>query len=69
MQRAICSIRCPARTHGSATNRTPPPAPRAVVLGDAGGHVLPLDRHKDAKLLQRHPAHSTRSTKDEGQQT
>jgi hypothetical protein len=54
MQSAICSIRCPARTRGSTTNRTPPPAPRAVVLGDAGSHVLPLDRHKDAKLLQRH---------------
>ena len=50
MQRAICSIRCPARTHGSATNRTPPPAPRAVVLGDAGANTLPsvsipLDEH------------------------
>jgi hypothetical protein len=28
--------------------------------------VLPLDRHKDEKLLQRHLAHSTRSTKGEG---
>jgi hypothetical protein len=69
MQRAICSIRCPARTHGSATNRTRLLPLALWFFGDAGGHVLPLDRHKDEKLLQRHLAHSTRSTKGEGQQT